>query len=199
MSPIADDKKYSTDTRGYRTAVLQDGLLDTKQNGKIIPGHFDESPISAQLQMKDICIYKPGDLNKVGKEGKTSWDSFSYALLMGHNVWMHITAVQEANRRFDAGEHPYMMEYSGPNREKFADLVEASFAAPTKQASLDIIKFYETYWMEVVGTRGFKGKKAKNAHTQAKVHLEIEGTGVKLDKEKKEQPKPVLLPSLFEE
>jgi len=92
-----------------------------------------------------------------------------------------------------------MMEYSGPGREKFEDLVEAIFAAPTKQASLDIIKFYETYWMEVVGTRGFKGKKAKNAHTQAKVHLEIEGTGVKLDKEKKEQPKPVLLPNLFEE
>jgi hypothetical protein len=50
--------------------------------------------------MKDICIYKPGDLNKVGKEGRTSWDSFSYALLMGHNVWLHIAAVQKANRRY---------------------------------------------------------------------------------------------------
>jgi predicted RNA-binding protein YlqC (UPF0109 family) len=41
--------------------VLADGLID----------HFDESPISQQLTMKDICIYKPGDLNKIGKEGKT--------------------------------------------------------------------------------------------------------------------------------
>jgi len=193
MAPVLDDKKYASDTRKWGATLLTD--LPKDSNIK----NWQDSPISSMLTMKDICIYGPGDVNKNGKEGKTSWDSFSYALLMGHNVWMHITAVQEANRRFDAGEHPYMMEYSGPNREKFADLVEAIFAAPTKQASLDIIKFYETYWMEVVGTRGFKGKKAKNAHTQAKVHLEIEGTGVKLDKEKKEQPKPVFLPSLFEE
>ena len=79
MSPIVDDKKYSTDTRTYRDAVLQDGLID----------HFDESPISKELLIKDVCYYKPGDLNKIGKEGKTSWDSFSYALLMGHNVWTH--------------------------------------------------------------------------------------------------------------
>jgi hypothetical protein len=129
MSPSADDKKYSTDTRSFKDAVLQDGNIK----------NWQDSPISSMLTMKDICIYGPGDVNKNGKEGKTSWDSFSYALLMGHNVWMHITAVQEANRRFDAGEYPYMMEYSGPGREKFADLVEAIFAAPTKQASLDII------------------------------------------------------------
>ena len=75
--------------------------------------------------MKDICIYKPGDLNKIGKEGKTSWDSFSYALLMSHNVWMHLTAVQEANRRFDAGEHPAMMRRDGGDYAYFEDIVEA--------------------------------------------------------------------------
>ena len=36
-------------------------------------------------------------LNKIGKEGKTSWDSFTYGILMAHNVYMHIRAVQEAN------------------------------------------------------------------------------------------------------
>ena len=193
MSPVLDDKKYASDTRKWGATLLTD--LPKDSNIK----NWQDSPISSMLTMKDICIYGPGDVNKNGKEGKTSWDSFSYALLMGHNVWMHITAVQEANRRFDAGEYPYMMEYSGPGREKFADLVEAIFAAPTKQASLDIITFYKNYWMEVVGTRGFKGKKAMNAGTQFENHLEVEGTGVKLDKEKKEQPKPVLLPSLFEE
>lgn len=40
----------------------------------------------------------PGDLNKLKKEGKTSWDSFAYALMMGHNVYKHIDAVQMANR-----------------------------------------------------------------------------------------------------
>jgi hypothetical protein len=121
--------------------------------------------MSDMWQMKDICIYKPGDLNKIGKEGKTSWDSFSYALLMGHNVWMHLTAVQEANRRFDAGEHPAMMRYSAPSHELFEDLVEAIFAAPTKEDSMAIIDKYSDYWMEIVGTRGFKGKKTMNSNT----------------------------------
>lgn len=156
MAPSADDKKYATDTRKWSTGVVADGIYP----------RWQESPISDMLQMKDICIYKPGDLNKVGKEGRTSWDSFSYALLMGHNVWMHITAVQEANRRFDAGDRPYMMQYSGPGHEKFEDLVEAIFAAPTKQESLDIIEHYSRYWMEIIGTRGFKGKKAVSARPQ---------------------------------
>ena len=117
------------------------------------------------LFRSDICIYKAGDRNKNGKEGKTSWDSFSYALLMGHNVWMHITAVQEANRRFDAGEHPAMMRYTAPSSEYFEDIVEAIFATTDKQESLDIIEKYDRYWMEIVGTRGFKGKKTKNANT----------------------------------
>ena len=59
-----------------------------------------------------------------------------------------------------------MMQYTGPGHEKFEDLVEAIFAAPTKQASLDIIEHYNKYWMEIIGTRGFKGKKAVSARPQ---------------------------------
>ena len=179
MAPSADDKKYATDTRPWAQGVVTDGVYP----------RWQDSPISSMLTMKDICIYKAGtpkpgvvinednfkdpesydvlpDVNKNGKWGKTSWDSFSYALLMGHNVWMHLTAVQEANRRFDGGEWPYMMQYSGPGHEKFEDLVEAIFAAPTKQESLDIIEHYSKYWMEIIGTRGFKGKKAVSARPQ---------------------------------
>ena len=156
MAPSADDKKYATDTRPWAQGVVADGIYP----------RWQDSPISDMLQMRDICIYKPGDVNKIGKEGKTSWDSFSYALLMGHNVWMHITAVQEANRRFDAGEHPAMMRRSKGDYAYFEDIVERIFAAPTKEESLEIIEAYDSYWMEIVGTRGFKGKKAKNANTQ---------------------------------
>jgi hypothetical protein len=155
MAPSADDKKYATDTRPWAQGVVADGFYN----------NWDNSPISDMLTMKDICIYKPGDLNKNGKEGKTSWDSFSYALLMGHNVYQHITAVQEANRRFDAGEHPAMMQYSAPSAEYFEDIIEAIFATPDKQTALDIIERYDSYWTEIVGTRGFKGKKTKNANT----------------------------------
>jgi len=168
MAPSADDKKYATDTRKWSDGVVADGIYP----------RWEDSPISDMLKMKDICIYKPGDLNKIGKEGKTSWDSFSYALLMGHNVWMHLTAVQEANRRFDAGEHPAMMRSSGPGGEYFEDLVEQIFAAPTKQESLDIIEKYSKYWMEIVGTRGFKGKNAMNSLTNFNSLFSFEASDV---------------------
>lgn len=59
------------------------------------------SPIADRLTMGDINWYKPGMLNKNGKEGKTAWDSFSYFLLMGHNVYQHIESVQRANTLSD--------------------------------------------------------------------------------------------------
>jgi hypothetical protein len=155
MAPSADDKRYATDTRRWSTGVLADGIYNT----------WLESPVSDLLTMRDICYYKPGDLNKNGKEGRTSWDSFSYALLMGHNVWMHITAVQEANRRFEQGEHPKMMRRTRGDYIYFEDLVERIFAAPSQKQSLEIIDQYQDYWMEIVGTRGFAGKKALNSNT----------------------------------
>jgi hypothetical protein len=179
MAPSADDKKYSVDTRKWSDGVVADGVYP----------RWEDSPISNMLTMKDICIYNAGvpkagvtiteenfrdpelydvlpDVNKNGKWGKTSWDSFSYALLMGHNVWMHLTAVQEANRRFDAGEHPAMMQRDGGDYAKFEHIVEAIFAAPDRDSAEAIIEHYDSYWMEIVGTRGFKGKKTKNARTQ---------------------------------
>jgi hypothetical protein len=156
MMSSADDKKYATDTRPYTQGVVQDGIFP----------NFTNSPVIDLCKMKDICIYKPGDLNKNGKEGLTSWDSFSYALLMAHNVYMHITAVQEANRRFDAGEHPGMMQYSAPSGEFFEDIVEAIFAAPTKEASFAIIEQYDNYWTEIIGGRGRLGKKVRHVTDQ---------------------------------
>lgn len=68
--------------------------------GSDIPFPF-ESEIGRRLTMGDICHYAPGMLNKIGKEGKTSWDSFAYALMMGHNVYCHIVAVQRAQQLMD--------------------------------------------------------------------------------------------------
>ena len=180
MAPSADDKKYATDTRKWSDGVIADGVYD----------RWEDSPISNMLKMKDICIYragtpKPGvvlteenfrdpdlydvlpDVNKNGKWNKTSWDSFSYALLMGHNVWMHLTAVQEANRRFDAGEHPAMMQRDGGDYEYFENIVEEIFSAPDKASAMAIIErpAYTSktgYWNQIVGTRGFKGKNTTN-------------------------------------
>ena len=49
---------------------------------------------------------------------------------------------------------------------KFEDIVEAIFATPDRAEAEAIIEQYDRYWMDIVGTRGFKGKKAKNARSQ---------------------------------
>jgi hypothetical protein len=155
MSSIVDDKKYANDTRTYRDAVLQDGLIK----------HFDESPVSKNLLIKDICHYAPGMLNKIGREGRTSWDSFSYALLMGHNVWTHLTSVQEANRQYDAGLCPNMLVDERFESVYFKDLVEAIFATSDRDEANAIINEYDKFWQQIIGTRGAIGKKTVNSGT----------------------------------
>jgi hypothetical protein len=186
MAPSADNKNYAADTRPWAQGVVTDGVYP----------RWQDSPISSMLTMRDICIYRPGvpkpgvtitednfqdpemysvlpDVNKNGKWGKTSWDSFSYALLMGHNVWMHLTSVQEANQRFERGEHPAMMQYSAPTKDYFEHIVDAIFAAPDRASAEAIIEHYDEYWMEIVGTRGAKGKKAKNSRTKFSEHFDF--------------------------
>lgn len=155
MSATADDKKYATDSRPFSQGVTQDGIHAT----------FMDSPVTRNCEMKDICIYKPGDLNKNGKEGKTSWDSFSYTLMMGHNVWMHINAVQEANRQYDQGRYPGMLIQETFDRVAFKDIVEAIFASPDRDTALAVVEEFDKFWMSIIGTRGFSGKKTVNAST----------------------------------
>ena len=84
-----------------RWSVIMDKAFDNKAlAGSDIPFPF-ESAIGRRLTVGDICHYAPGMLNKIKKEGKTSWDSFAYALMMGHNVYCHIAAVQRANQLMD--------------------------------------------------------------------------------------------------
>jgi hypothetical protein len=164
MSPTADNKKYSTDSRLFGDAVRQD---------KIHPA-FEDSPISTRLKISDICHYAPGMLNKIGKEGKTSWDSFSYALLMGHNVWTHIEAVQRANREYDLGNSPDMMVHPINSDFDVRKVIDRIFAARDRQKSLTLIDDHAKIWERVVGTRGFTGKRATNAHTMFNNLFQVE-------------------------
>ena len=155
MVPSVDDKKYAQDTRRFGDAVLQDRIFE----------NFTESPISQRIEMKDICIYAPGDLNKIGKEGRTSWDSFSYAIQMGHNVWSHLTAVQEANRQYDQGITPKMLVQETFDRVYFRDVVDAIFATSDRGTADMIIDEFSKFWIQIIGTRGAIGKKTVNAST----------------------------------
>jgi hypothetical protein len=175
MVPSADDKKYALDTRLFQDAVVQDGIFK----------NFETSPLMDGVLMKDVCIYgagtvKPGvtnpdpynpadwivmpDVNKLGKvSNRTSWDSFSYAIQMGHNVWSHINAVQEANRQYDAGIVPSMLVQEKFNRIYFKDVVDSIFAANDKGSALAIVEDYRRYFDTIIGTRGNTGKKMTNA------------------------------------
>jgi hypothetical protein len=86
-----------------------------------IPFPF-ESEIGNRLTMQDICHYKPGMLNKIGKEGKTSWDSFGYALMMAHNTYCHIKAVQRANVLADIESHKVQPDYRFWKKVKERDM-----------------------------------------------------------------------------
>ena len=110
-----------------RWSVIMDKAPDNKSlSGSDIPFPF-ESSIGRRLTMTDIAYYNLGNrktdkelngvkfdhlnpehyhevprLNKLGKiPNKTSWDSFAYALMMGHNVECHIVAVQRAQQLMD--------------------------------------------------------------------------------------------------
>jgi hypothetical protein len=178
MVPSADDKKYATDSRLFKDAVIQDKIFK----------NFESSPLMDTVQIKDICIYGAGtpapgvtnpdptnpadwlvmpDLNKLGKmSNRTSWDSFSYAIQMGHNVWSHINAVQEANRKYDSGSVPAMLVQEKHDRIYFKDVVDAIFSADKREDAELIIKTFDKFWQAIIGTRGATGKKTVNAATQ---------------------------------
>jgi len=164
MVPSVDDKKYATDNRLFRDAVISDGVFK----------NFEDSPVTAELKVSDVCTYAPGDLNKIGKEGKTSWDSFSYAIQMGHNVWSHINAVQEANRQYDNGIIPRMLVQEQFDRVFFRDVVEAIFSKTTLEDSLQVIEDNEKFFMTIRGTRGYTGKKIISARPKFAELFDVE-------------------------
>ena len=183
MVPSIDELKYANDTRNFRDGVLADGIFK----------NFTDSPLSKDIKVNDVCIYAEGDKNLIGtpkvkagdididKHGKpvldedgnqivrkrdsTSWDSFSYAIQMGHNVWSHINAVQEANRQYDNGVLPNMLVQEQFDRVLFRDVVDEIFATDDRNKANALVEKHSKFWMEIIGTRGAIGKKTVNAST----------------------------------
>jgi hypothetical protein len=124
------------------------------------------SPMTQNMQLKDICVYAPGDLNKIGKEGKTSWDSFSYALLMNHNIYTHIRSVQETNRIYDGGGYPKTLVDDNITGTEVKDVIKRIFEIDDRDKQMKLIDDHSKLWMKVIGSRGAIGKKTVNASTQ---------------------------------
>lgn len=79
-------------------------------------GHKTETEMSKLMTLADLCV-------KTDPTSKSSWRTFSYIMLMGHNTEWLIDAIQEANRRFDNNDTISVpLEFF-----QFADLVDEIF------------------------------------------------------------------------
>jgi len=195
MLPSIDDKKYYRDTRLFQDVVVQDGHFT----------NFETSPIMDGVKINEICIYGPNDVNKIGKIGRTSWDSFTYAIMMGHNVWMHVNAVQEANRQYDAGLYPNMLVASKIHNklirqyrlDTFKEIINEIFATSDKGKAESIVNEFESYWRAIPGTRGYTGDSTISARPMADQLFDFE-TNFEKDEPIADKKEIVLNPSLFD-
>ncbi len=186
-----------------RWSVIMDKAPDNKSlAGTDIPFPF-ESETGRRLTMGDIAYYDLGvrktdaelggvkfdhlnpehyhvvpRKNKLDKiPNKTSWDSFSYALMMGHNVECHIVAVQRAQQLMDIEctrfkpdwrmwgiEGKKEKEYSDwvPNRILyFSTFVEDLFNTKTKAEAFEMIEQGLPFLRSLEGAR-LQGGPAQN-------------------------------------
>jgi hypothetical protein len=177
MEKTAENKNYGVtttyagDMRKYRDACLADNIHTM----------FTDSPVTDMMVMKDLCYRGKGFIGQHGKETKTSWDTLSYTLIQSHNVWMHMNAVQEANRRYEQGIVPKMVrdKFTG---ETFGQLVDEIFSQKTKQDSIAIIEKHTNFWTQMQsGSQGFSGKKTINAMTMFDKLFEVENNDPEID------------------
>jgi hypothetical protein len=190
-----------------RWSVIMDKAPDNKAlAGSDIPFPF-ESSIGRRLTMADIAYYNLGErktdaelngvkfdhlnpghyrvipkLNKLGKiPNKTSWDSFAYALMMGHNVECHIVAVQRAQQLMDielakvAGKLTWKQwkkvkgsdmsdehsDWVPRNILYFASLIEDLFNTKTKDEAFAMIENAGPFLRSLEGAR-LQGGPAQN-------------------------------------
>lgn len=139
--------------RNNRFSYIMDKAVDSRSlSSSEVPFPWS-SPIGDRMRMKDICWYAPGDVNKLGKETKTSWDTFSYFLMMAHNVYQHIESVQRANSLTDTacalnkpnpsnwrkviGQADQMSDWVPRNVIYMVELVNRVFASETPFTELD--------------------------------------------------------------
>jgi len=104
--------------------------------------------------------------------------------MMGHNVWLHLNSVQEANRQYDAGLCPAMLVQEKFDRLYFRDIVDAIFSTNDRAIAESIIDEFSKFWIAIPGTRGATGKKTINTSTTyTKLFDEVEPDPVQLDEE----------------
>ena len=109
-------------------------------------------------------------LNKLNKiPNKTSWDSFAYALMMGHNVECHIVAVQRAQQLMDIEIARFKPNWrtwgiEGKKEKEFSDwvprkilyfatFIEELFNTKSKAEAFDLIDNAVVFLRSLEGAR----------------------------------------------
>jgi hypothetical protein len=216
MVPSVDDKKYAQDSRLFKDAVIQDGIFSVFDPSPLIDqvaikdvciyGHGvpnwtevnNDNVDHANLFTDPKYLNDPkywitlGDANKINKIGKTSWDSFSYAILMGHNVWSHVNAVQKANEAYDNGIIPRMLIGEKTQPYVVRDIIDRIIACDDRTVAIKMIEDLEKIWMAIPGTRGNTGKNIVNNETTTTTNYVAES----IITEKVEKIRKVLLTDL---
>ena len=151
-----DDRKFHADTRKFSDAMVAEGYVSA----------FVDSIVTDNCTLSDICTYAPGDVNRLGNVSRTSWDGLSYSLIMAHNVYSHIAAVQQANEKYESGGiWPDAMWNARGDHAKFRDIVDEVFATDDRDKSLKLIDKYSRYWSTFMGSGGLSGNKTTNSST----------------------------------
>ncbi len=165
MEKTAENKKYSTDTRKFRDAVLADKIHNV----------FSDSPVTNLMVLKDLCYRGEGFIGQHGKPTKTSWDTLSYTLIQAHNVYQHITAVQEANRRYESGIIPKMLMKEQFERVLFSEIIDEVFRLNDRTKSKNLLQHHSKLWTQMQsGSQGLSGKRTINALTSYNMLFEEE-------------------------
>jgi hypothetical protein len=91
-----------------------------------------------------------------------------------------MSAVQEANRRYEQGIKPKMVMDPLGNLN-FSDIVDEIFSLKDRQKSLELIDKYSKFWMQMKAGQGFSGKKTVNAHTLFDQLFEVAASDIEDD------------------
>ena len=116
-----DDKKYRGDTTNIAEKYE----------------YFLRNPVSDHLTLGDICY--------TDDERKSSWDVQSYVFIMANNIWQHINAIQESNRRADAGFYTAPLINENFTRVTINDVVDEIFSKNTKEDSLAVVEKHANF------------------------------------------------------
>jgi len=155
-SPFLSTVNASIYTRGNtvdRTNwnLITDRAIDSKDlanDTRNITDMYDDflcNPVTDKIAINDICVRD----HNYPTDSKTSWDTQSYILIMANNVWQQINAVQEANRRIDAGAKCKFLIDERFTRITFHDVAEQVFDAKTKEDALKVIDKYAPFLQKI--------------------------------------------------